>query len=59
MKNIYSKYNNYYSEDNRPIPEPDEMLYNNPDVQDSLSFDGKANFFGKGQKSEKTKNSEK
>lgn len=58
MKNIYSKYNNRY-EDNRPIPEPDEMLYNNSDEQQSLSFDGKVNFFVKGQKSEKTKNIEK
>ena len=41
MKNIYSKYNNC-SEDNRPIPEPEEMLFNNPNEQERGFFEVKS-----------------
>ena len=37
MKNIYSKYNRSH-EDDRPIPEPDEMLFNNPLVKEISVF---------------------
>lgn len=36
MKNIYDKYNN--RDDDRPIPEPDEMLFNNPLEKENSVF---------------------
>ena len=48
MKNIYSKYNNK-CEDDRPIPEPDEMLFNNPCEKENLTFISKVKLSAKGQ----------
>ncbi len=51
MKNFYRKYNNC-SEDDRPIPEPDEQLFNNPDENENVTFKGKVKFFSKNQKNQ-------
>jgi hypothetical protein len=48
MKNIYSKYNRSH-EDDRPIPEPDEMLFNHPCENENLSFLPKVKVIKKGQ----------
>lgn len=57
MKNIYSKYNNC-SEDNRPIPEPEEMLFNNPNEQERGFFEVKPKVKVKNKKIKIIKNSE-
>ena len=48
MKYIYSKYNRSH-EDDRPIPEPDEMLFNHPCENENLSFLPKVKVIKKGQ----------
>ena len=50
MKNIYSKYNNS-TQDDRPIPEPEDMLFNNPDENGKPPFTPKVKTFDKSQKS--------
>ncbi|MBP3579790.1 MAG: hypothetical protein J6K12_00940 [Clostridia bacterium] len=52
MKNFYRKHNNC-SEDDRPIPEPDEQLFNNPDENERQNFEGKVRFLSKSQKNKK------